>query len=1268
MKQSNIDKEYSIYSKFTNKYPISKTLKFELIPIGESREYIKNNNILEEDKKRADDYVKAKKILDEAHREFINYGLTNLVFEQSELEKFNNLYQENKNDRDDKTQKLLYEQQNKLRKVVANKFKNNLLFKKDIIRQILPEWMVKKDSELLERLRKHKIDNPKEIIESFSNWTSYFVGYHNTRKNIYTEKDVQTSIGYRLIHDNLPKFLDNIDRYEQAKKHAIDFSEVEDIFNVRLDDIFTLEGFNQYLTQESIDQYNSIIGGINQKDGTKQKGVNEIINLYVQQIDLEISKVSDEKKKELNAKKKVVRSCKIEQLYKQILSDCNTISFRGNEPIKDDAELCKLIKNISSLNNNIDDDVKECLSILREIDTKCVYIRNDRSITDISKYLFSDWSVISSSLKYYNGGKMSKQSYFSFYDIHKALEEYFKQYTDDNLKFNEDIKKQKKIAINEPLFGYFIVEDYIEKKFEDIRASYEVLLPLLKKYENAKDERLKKGKKELKVIKDYFDNLKELQHFLKPLHFQLKKKEKEQTEVYEKDNGFYSEFDELYKKIGGIIPLYNQIRNYLTKKPYKMDKFKLNFENKSLARGWDENTESTNTCVILLKDENYFLGIMDKKYKNIFKDKNKPGKDEKYYQKMVYKLLPGPNKMLPKVFFSKKNIDYYSPSQEILDIRNYSSYSKGGNPQSGYTKKDFALDDMRKMVDFYKKSITKHPDWKGFNFQFSLTEDYKDISEFYREVEGQGYKITFVNISQDYIDECVEQGKLYLFQIYTKDFSSKSKGSPNLQTLYWKALFDKENLKDVVYKLNGEPELFYRKASISYSAQEWKTGHHLNDSKKKQKYPIVKDRHYAKHTYLFHVPVTCNFKANKIPKFNNQVQEFLKGNSDVNIIGIHRGERNLIYITIINQKGEILQQDSLNVINDIDYHNLLDQREKERDKARKSWETIEKIKDLKGGYLSQVVHKIAKLMIEHNAIVVFEDLNFDFKNSRKKIEKQIYQNFEKAIINKLSYLVFKDREANEIGGLLKPLQLTTPFESFKKLRKQTGFIFYVPAYHTSKICPATGFVNLLYPKYETIKKSQEFFGNFDKICFNKRKRYFEFHFNYKKFTNKAEGNKQNWIVCSYGERLKNFRDKQKNNNWNTHEVHLNREMKKLFGEYDIDFENSNCLKNEIIQQNDRKFFKSLIDLLKLTLQMVNIRIGTKEDWLISPVKDENGKFFDSRKVKDNSIPKNIDANGSYHIALKGYMLLQQLNNEENINIKSNKIWYKFLQNFHNKVK
>ena len=94
------------------------------------------------------------------------------------------------------------------------------------------------------------------------------------------------------------------------------------------------------------------------------------------------------------------------------------------------------------------------------------------------------------------------------------------------------------------------------------------------------------------------------------------------------------------------------------------------------------------------------------------------------------------------------------------------------------------------------------------------------------------------------------------------------------------------------------------------------------------------------------------------------------------VIGIDRGERNLLYVSVVNSKGEIVEQYSLNsIINEHqgktfenDYHELLAKREEERDKARKSWKTIANIKELKEGYMSQVVNKLVKLMLKYNAV------------------------------------------------------------------------------------------------------------------------------------------------------------------------------------------------------------------------------------------------------------------------------------------------------------
>jgi len=63
------------------------------------------------------------------------------------------------------------------------------------------------------------------------------------------------------------------------------------------------------------------------------------------------------------------------------------------------------------------------------------------------------------------------------------------------------------------------------------------------------------------------------------------------------------------------------------------------------------------------------------------------------------------------------------------------------------------------------------------------------LISFYNEVEKQGYKIEFVPISKNKIDELVESGKIYLFEIKSKDSNlkdGKDKTSrKDLQTIYW---------------------------------------------------------------------------------------------------------------------------------------------------------------------------------------------------------------------------------------------------------------------------------------------------------------------------------------------------------------------------------------------------------------------------------------------------------------------------------------------------
>ena len=568
-----------------------------------------------------------------------------------------------------------------------------------------------------------------------------------------------------------------------------------------------------------------------------------------------------------------------------------------------------------------------------------------------------------------------------------------------------------------------------------------------------------------------------------------------------------------------------------------------------------------------------------------------------------------------------------------------------------------------------------------------------NLDEFYGDIDTQTYKITFNNIPESYITEKVNAGELYLFKIYNKDFSAFSKGTPNMHTLYWKMLFDEQNLKNVVYKLNGQAEVFYRKASIETKNiithkknEPIASKNPLKPNQNIFAYDLIKDKRYTVNKFQFHVPITMNFKAEGNDRINQDVNRFLQNNPEVNIIGLDRGERHLIYLTLVNQKGEILKQESLNSIKnekheiETPYHTLLDTKEKQRAEARQEWGAIESIKELKEGYISQVVHKIASMMLENNAIVVMEDLNFGFKRGRFHVEKQVYQKLEKMLIDKLNYLVFKNKDKNEASGVMNALQLSNKFTSFKDMGKQSGFIYYVPAWNTSKIDPSTGFVNFLKPHYESVTKAQEFISKFKSISFNKSKERFEFAFDYSDFTNRAEGSKTNWTVCADNQTRYIFNRLLNQNKGAQEGIKVAEALELLFADANITYGNGANLIEQIVAQSSADFYRKLLKYLAVTLSLRHnngLKGAEEQDFILSPVAFENhqgfknldglrvGEFFDSRKASDKE-PKDADANGAYHIALKGLWVLQQLGKAKDLNKPnlaiSNKDWLEFAQN------
>lgn len=1197
---------------FINRYPLSKTLRFSLIPIGETENNFNKNLLLENDKQRAENYEKVKGYIDRFHKEYIESVLSKARIEK--VNEYANLYW--KSNKDDSDIKAMESLENDMRKQISKQLKSNArykrLFGKELICEDLPAFLTDKDE--------------RETVECFRSFTTYFKGFNTNRENMYSSDGKSTAIAYRCINDNLPRFLDNVKSFQKVFDNLSDETITKlntDLYNIvgrNIEDIFSVDYFEFVLAQSGIEIYNSMIGGYTCSDKTKIQGLNEYINLYNQQV------AKNEKSKRLPLMK---------PLYKQILSEKDSVSFIP-EKFNSDNEVLHAIDDY--YNNHIGDFdlLTELLQSLNTYNTNGIFVKSGVAITDISNGAFNSWNVLR----------------LSWNEKYEALHP-----VTSKTKIDKYIEKQDKIYKAIKSFSLFelqslgnengneITDWYISSINEcnsKIKEAYLQAQELLNSdYEKSYNKRLYKNEKATELVKILLDAIKEFQKLIKPLNGTGKEENKDEL--------FYGKFTSHYDSIADIDRLYDKVRNYITQKPYSKDKIKLNFDNPQLLGGWDKNKESDYRTVLLHKDGLYYLAVMDKSHSKAFVDAPEiTSDDEDYYEKMEYKLLPGPNKMLPKVFFASKNIDTFQPSDRILDIRKRESFKKGAT---------FNKAECHEFIDYFKESIEKHDDWSQFGFKFSPTESYNDISEFYREISDQGYSVRFNKISKNYIDELVNNGYIYLFQIYNKDFSKYSKGTPNLHTLYFKMLFDERNLSNVVYKLNGEAEMFYREASINNAE---KITHYANqpiknknpDNEKKEsvfEYDIVKDKRFTKRQFSLHLPITINFKAHGQEFLNYDVRKAVKYKDDNYVVGIDRGERNLIYISVINSNGKIVEQMSLNeIISDnghkVDYQKLLDAKEDKRDKARKNWTSVENIKELKEGYISQVVHKICELVVKYDAVIAMEDLNFGFKRGRFPVEKQVYQKFENMLISKLNLLIDKKADPTENGGLLRAYQLTNKFDGVNKA-KQNGIIFYVPAWDTSKIDPATGFVNLLKPKYTSVQEAKNLFETIDDIKYNANTDMFEFYIDYSKFPRCNSDFKKSWTVCTNSSRILTFRNKEKNNKWDNKQIVLTDEFKSLFNEFGIDYKGN--LKGSILSISNVDFYKRLIKLLSLTLQMRNSITGStlpEDDYLISPVANENGKFYDSRNYKGTNaaLPCDADANGAYNIARKALWAIDVL--------------------------
>ncbi|HHU98002.1 MAG TPA: type V CRISPR-associated protein Cas12a/Cpf1 [Petrimonas sp.] len=1349
-------KKHKPFTNFECLTPVQKTLRFRLIPVGRTTEFVKCRNIIEADRKRSEMYPLLKELADRFYREFMTDQLSNLLFDWSPLVEALLLARNNTDPRENqRIASLVRDEQKKYRTLLLKRLSGQVdrngtplpkntasvnkkyyddLFKARFVTETLPAYLEHLKNKPDGRISDELFDAYKDALDSYQKFTSRLTNFWQARKNIFTDEDIATGFAYRIVHEIVPDFLFNRWVYEQ---HKLDFPEPLDLLETELkkknliandeslDALFTIPAINRLLTQKGVDLHNAVIGGFFTDDHTKVQGFNELANLKNQTL----KNVSD------NSEIKPVG--KMTRLKKHILSISESTSFLFEQIESDEDLLARIIEFNNTLSEpdidglSIADINDQLYNIMTGVDPSTILV-HAKNLNELSHEASLSWNRLRDGLY-----QMATESPY-------REDERFKRYIDAS-EDERDLSKLKNdiyFSLQELQFALDQSIDLEEEATptEDIFLPFEFpgmdlkseLTVLFRSIEQliSSETKLIGNPDAIATIKKYLDAIMARYSIWNLLSCEA---------VELQDDLFYPEYDRVMGSLSNIILLYNLARNYLSRKPSSKEKFRLNFDKPTLADGWSESKVPDNFSVLLRKDDLFYLGILkDRKAYRVLSYENcdETAKNIKgYYERMIYHFSPDAYRMIPKCSTARKDVKKHFGEQG--ETTGYTLYPGASNFVKPFTipyeiyrlqtelvndKKRYQADYLKQTedeegyrqavtawIDFCKSYLESYEGTSTFDYSHLLkSEDYEDVNQFYADVDRASYSIYFEKVSVDLIHTMVDRGDLYLFQLYNKDFSPHSTGKPNLHTMYWRALFSNDNLQNNTIKLNGQAELFYRPKQVEQPTVHLQGSfllnrfdkygdvipaglyceiyNHINERHpegytlseeatqglldgrfvyREAPFELVKDKRYTEDQFFLHVPLEFNWTASANVPFENLANEYIKKDSDLHIIGIDRGERNLLYYSVINLQGDIVKQGSLNTLiqqttlkgetveRQIPYQSMLKQREDERAEARQNWQSIDRIKDLKEGYLSHVIYKLSRLIIKYHAIVVMENLNVGFKRGRFKVERQVYQKFEVALINKLNALSFKEYEPNELGGVMRPWQLARRVVSPEDTRSQNGIVFYVPASYTSIVDPVTGFANLFYLNRIRNKDLNSFYGHFQEIRYDHEFDRFIFRFNYADFgvfCRIKNVPSRTWNLVS-GER-KAFNPKRRM----IEKRDTTDEIKKALEAHGIAYQNEQNLLPLLLENEN--LLARIHRSFRLVLQLRNS--DSDRDDIVSPALDKENNTFDSgQQPYESSLPINADANGAYNIARKGLLLVDKVKNDKRA-VLSNREWFEYL--------
>ena len=745
----------------TNLYQLSKTLRFELKPVGKTAEtfekwlnelknaeYVidKDGNLFAKDKNIKKAYLAIKPIMDKMHEKLIEESLLSQEAKQIDFSQYFEAY---------KMKTVKAEMENNLRKAFTKPFQyagQKLIQKISKAQKDGKEIKTKKDKQyecltdakmyyyLLANIKvlagQNGIDEQTlaKHVEQFKGFWGYLDGYNQNRENYYeVDKEASTAVATRIVHENLPTFCDNAMRFEKRKEEYLRIyrylknncretknktpkgEEIE--LDTISDEIFQIKHFNECLAQSQIEEYNRIIGNYNmlinlynqaRRDEKDFKKIDEFEKLY-KQIGCGRNKsmfavlIKDKHSELKEDQKKAEEDGKAILTVQTLLQRAKSAGDAMFKKGKDKAEIKTIPEFIQFLQG--------CQ------DWNGIYM-SSAAVNKISNLYFANWHSVKDRLK------EAKASACITYD----------KYREEPIKLRDAVELSGLFAVlneeqSEHLFKESLFKDVDTNEYRgvlnkaltssqnlinllcyDIERNIKVFqektadILALDKY---KDENNQAGEEDenIKQIKEWFDAATDAMRIVR--YFAVRKSKMKGnipnvTIEQALSNLLYNDDAQWFK-------WYDLVRNYLTKKPQdyaKDNKLKLNFDSSSFLKenGWD-NDYSKSGAFIVIKDNNYYLVVVN----------------EKMEEDELIKLKSPSNNAAKRVIYKQQKMDFKNFPRWFI-------FSKGDNLAPAVEKYNLPIDTILDEYKVYRtlsasekdKFIEEHPRFRHNLIEYFL--------------------------------------------------------------------------------------------------------------------------------------------------------------------------------------------------------------------------------------------------------------------------------------------------------------------------------------------------------------------------------------------------------------------------------------------------------------------------------------------------------------------------------------------------------------------